>query len=198
MCYYRFYIFLGCGHSTFSSTPVRYCANATSLDAQDETQPENPPLPKPTNTKITTNVITTIATTNLVLDLEAGSQPQVTQALVTRDWQRLPTEKKINIPASRKPEYQPCEEGRAHPLHTRKVDTVCADCAQARLERLKKLDEMPVVEVKFVRKIGGRRPPVERKSEVMILQGKADKPKVDSGVWATGTKWMEGWKRGSG
>lgn len=28
MCYYRLYIFVGCGHSTFSETPVRCCANA--------------------------------------------------------------------------------------------------------------------------------------------------------------------------
>jgi hypothetical protein len=41
------------------------------------------------------------------------------------------------------------------------------------------------------------RQPAKRQSEEMILQGRADKaPKVDSGVWAVGSKWMEGWKSG--
>jgi len=35
MCYYRLFVFVGCGHSTISSTPIRYCVNAPSyaLDA---------------------------------------------------------------------------------------------------------------------------------------------------------------------
>jgi hypothetical protein len=31
MCHYRFYIFMGCGHSTSSSMPVNYCKNAVKL-----------------------------------------------------------------------------------------------------------------------------------------------------------------------
>ncbi|EOA89021.1 uncharacterized protein SETTUDRAFT_38329 [Exserohilum turcica Et28A] len=30
MCYYRLYIFMGCGHSALSKTPVRYCKDASS------------------------------------------------------------------------------------------------------------------------------------------------------------------------
>jgi hypothetical protein len=200
MCYYHFYIFIGCGHSTFSSTPVRYCANVTNLETQDGAQPESI-LPEPLD-KGNTNWNVKTTTTNVVRDLEAGPQPQVAQALATQDCQRLPTKEKIIIPASRIPVYQPCEEGRAHPLHTRKVETICAECEHARLNRLRKLDEVPgIIEIKFVRKPREGRPLVRRTSEEMILQGKADgvgKVKVDSGTWATGTKWMEGWKRGSG
>lgn len=192
MCYYRFYIFLGCGHTTFSSTPVRYCANATSLD-----DAQGPSLPEPTVTN--KNMKTT--TTGVVLDLEAGSQPQVTQAIATRDSQSLPsTEGRTIALASRisTPRLEPCVEGRAHPLHTRKVDSSCADCVQARDERLRKLESMPV-EVKFKRRKQDGESPSKRTSKEMILQGKVNRPKVDSGVWATGTKWMEGWKgRGSG
>jgi hypothetical protein len=184
MCYYRLYILLGCGHSTFSSTPVRYCANATSLEEEfTETKTTSEP---------TKNLKTT--STGVVSDLEAGSRPPRNSPLLpTND--TTSTVKRTVAPASRKPNLQPCEEGRVHPLHTRKVDRQCAECVHAREARLKALESMPEV-VKIVRSERSQPPPAKRQCEEMILRGRAEKaPKVDSGVWAVGTKWMEGWRK---
>lgn len=36
MCFYRFYVFLGCGHTTFSEKPVSFCGDARPKTAEEE------------------------------------------------------------------------------------------------------------------------------------------------------------------
>ena len=39
MCYYRLYIFVGCGHSTFSETPVRHCKDTQTKSVKKSKSP---------------------------------------------------------------------------------------------------------------------------------------------------------------
>ncbi|KAH3940524.1 hypothetical protein HBI56_096120 [Parastagonospora nodorum] len=182
MCYYRYFKFQGCGHTTYSSTPVRYCENAKNTDPT-ETQPTCGP-PKDMVTK----------TTDVVLDLEAGSHPKRNSQLPPPPLETDLAAKRTIMPASRNSNLQPCEVGLTHPLYTRKIETQCGECIRARDERLYALESMP--EAHIIKRMQNRQP-AKRQSEEMILQGRADKaPKVDSGVWAVGSKWMEGWKSG--
>jgi len=182
MCYYRYFKFQGCGHTSYSSTPVRYCENAKGTD-NTETQ-TTPEPPKDIVTK----------TTGVVLDLEAGSHPKRNSQLPSQPpTETDPAKKRTIIPASRNLNLQPCEVGLTHPLYTRNIETQCGACIRARDERLRALDSMP--EVHAITRTP-KKQAAKRQSEDMILQGRAYKaPKVDSGVWAVGSKWMEGWKK---
>jgi hypothetical protein len=138
MCNYRVYIFLGCGHSTFSSTPVSYCTNAIS-PAGSKTQEDMWPALHTSGVNITS--------AGLAIDLKAGSQLGVVKTLRnsilsnqeasnnTRE-QRRPD----NSASERNKEIQPCGEGRVHPLHTRRLECMCSSCAQERDERLRSFE----------------------------------------------------------
>ncbi|KAF2035827.1 hypothetical protein EK21DRAFT_53784 [Setomelanomma holmii] len=119
MCYYRLYIFLGCGHPTTSSIPVRYCSNATRMHREEETTPA----------RLDVELKTT--STGVSLDLNAGSRPGLRSASRTT----------AGTQAAGKSSVEPCAEGRFHPLHTVKLERMCADCAHEREERLRALEE---------------------------------------------------------
>ncbi|KAH7087151.1 hypothetical protein FB567DRAFT_527064 [Paraphoma chrysanthemicola] len=198
MCYYRLYIFLGCGHSTTSSSPVRYCATATKLH-KDETQ--------------AADVEVKTTSTGLVLDLNAGSKP---------DWRSVARDSAASTASQRDDEdappttissgritREPCKEGHLHPIHTVKLERVCADCADERDERLRKLEDL-TNEVRFdpAGRYGDRRSfvgmPKKREAEGVGDgtvgegggggHGSAAAGKKDSGVWTMGARWVKDWK----
>jgi hypothetical protein len=191
MCYYRFYIFLGCGHTTTSSTPVRYCANATNPVTSSQ-QEESSPIRSPVGFN---------TSDESALDLDADSQPTVIQ-------QSLPTAqpnqsanniikdvmKRIS-PDLTSPELEACGEGRMHPLHTVRVARLCASCAIERDERLQAIDLDSVV---FKVGLKQRHSKVIERHQALLLDGgsgeRQRKSKVDSGVWTVGTRWMKDWK----
>ncbi|KAH7076945.1 hypothetical protein BKA63DRAFT_469016 [Paraphoma chrysanthemicola] len=138
MCYYRLYIFLGCGHSSTSASPVRYCETAKRPHKED--------LHDAAEGEVKTT------RTGIALDLNAGSKPDWRSAArhsastteSKRDDEGAPktlSEEGINV--------EPCTEGRLHPIYTVKLERVCADCAFEREERLRKLEDM-TSEIGFV------------------------------------------------
>lgn len=141
MCYYRLYIFLGCGHSTFSSIPVRYCSNArTERNAVGETQrisPGNEPTPvefdeltksDPSKNQVPErDSIDTLTSSNTQSTSIASEDTGATSIVSIRS----PTTKLERIP---------CREGRAHPFHNVKIERICAVCEYEREQRLRALD----------------------------------------------------------
>ncbi|KAH8732738.1 hypothetical protein GQ44DRAFT_3469 [Phaeosphaeriaceae sp. PMI808] len=165
MCYYRLYIFLGCGHSTFSPTPVSHCMNATRLAkpiAQKETSPKESNL-KDKNTALGLDqdqgtqkeawlIKSTIdlKDTSMVLALDQDQTSQldvtvtsqrssITQSSQATSNNETPAETPRERTTTRLKEissFEPCSETRMHPLHTVKVEHICATCAHERDERL--------------------------------------------------------------
>jgi hypothetical protein len=179
MCNYRLYIFLGCGHSTSSATPVSYCANATGVAKY--TIEDDASSTQPTAELATTN-------TGVALDLDAGSPPEPN---ITDQNQSSAPEP---LPALAPKYTQPCGEGLIHPLHTRRLERMCTGCTGARDERLRALEsiagEIRIDPQRWQEKY--REKKKERTSvEKLMLVGSRERRKVDSGVWSVGG-W--GWK----
>jgi hypothetical protein len=201
MCHYRFYIFMGCGHSTFSLMPVSYCANAMDLGKHHTQEPSSP-------ADFTAEPESTI--NELALDPQQCSVAQPTQDShpttqlgeniinTTIEPKRKPKSKKIKL--------QPCQDGRVHPLHTVRLERmICEGCASARDERLHALEsntsEVKIEPSRWQWKYHGQsggpllsiRNSVMEKSPAVV--GKASHSKVDSGIWlgAMGAM-MKDWK----
>lgn len=196
MCYYRLFIFLGCGHSTFSSMPVRYCTSAQSKattgpkrkspgltgrssghSASSSNESNVYSLPEHANTSTSSSVSDASQTRGNL----AGSRHEL------KSDEEVVTEE----------DEQPCAEGPVHPFHTVKLERLCAVCDNEREERLRALDSS-ISEIRFEPwrwqcKYQG----IKRGS----LDGKDDKAKhgeqdrMTSGVWGMGTVVEDWWKR---
>jgi hypothetical protein len=180
MCYYRFYIYLTCGHSSFSSTPVRYCPKATNKSTTGKDAQVAPA--KPTSPRVTVE-----------------SRPQSPQdfLLYTPPGQKEDTStrpsKRLRSPAPT--DLEPCREGLIHPLHTVKIDTLCPGCVVERDERLQALAVFST-EIKFD-------PERWRKNYRASAEGRDAKRQnvvdgvEEGGLMETGAKWIRDW-RGTG
>lgn len=211
MCYYRLYIFLGCGHSTSSTMPVSFCATATDA-ANLRTREEPGPAPA--------KQIEDSNNSNPVPSTEAETQPDTSEA--SRDTliaaQAARNSASIELEAPRRSKItkrsvnsnlQPCDEGRVHPLHTVRLDRVCASCAFLRDERLRALDsttaEIRIEPKRWQEKQRGKVVTMSQKegdgrsrSSGGSIGGIASVigQRIDSGVWTVGAKWMRDWKGG--
>jgi hypothetical protein len=198
MCYYRLYIFLGCGHTATSSTPVRCCENAT---------------PPHQDKKNAANIELKSTSTGVALDLNAGSRPEWRSAsrypASTEGSKYGADEHNTSSTSEKETALQPCAEGRIHPLHTVKLERICADCAYEREERLQALEAI-TSEIRFdparwqmkyrgsfvgpppkrANVEGDRDPTITGEDAVGVVEGR----KMDSGVWTMGAKWMKDWK----
>lgn len=113
MCYYQLYIFLHCGHSTSSQTPVGFCKDAE----EDRTL----------HLDLQAQRLSTMSTASSVYSMADS----------------LDAEKKdIGQRAVAKGRMRPCTEGRVHPLQTRRLERLCASCQHKRERRLEVLQEL--------------------------------------------------------
>jgi hypothetical protein len=89
---------------------------------------------------------------------------------------------------------QPCGEGLIHPLHKRRVERMCTECADARNERLRALEDI-AGEIRIDPRRWQEKYRERKKGrtsvEKLMLVGDRERGKVDSGVWSVGG-W--GWK----
>lgn len=113
MCYYRLYVFLHCGHSTFSEMPVGFCKAAKDVLIR---------LSSPGGQRAST-----ISTTSNVSSRADSMEPE---------------ERRKSRTISAAKAIRPCTEGQIHPLQTRRLERLCAVCQQDRDERLKVLESL--------------------------------------------------------
>jgi hypothetical protein len=188
MCYYRLYIFAGCGHSTFSETPISYCQNArtktkknsisTMKQHKDVTPAAGDEGPIESDSKSRDSQMTLVPDDELIERTERRSicrdSPQSSRSIIeigedkTQHPSPAPTTDVFQSPntddgtapshtsmptiipkAKTSSPNRPgldthtielaCEEGRVHPLHTIRLDRMCAVCEQEREERLRLL-----------------------------------------------------------
>jgi hypothetical protein len=208
MCYFRLYIFLGCGHSKSSTMPVSFCATATdaaktTTENQEELSPAGQVAEVDTiDSKIDDDAISQADTIEGVHDSLPAAQ------LAEHDASKPEGPRRKIAKPSRNPRLKPCDEGRVHPLHTVKLDRVCVDCAFERDERLRVLDssttEIRIEPKRWQEKRPGKvfiytSPEKEEsnRGSAGSLAGIASLlgQRIDSGVW-TGAKWMRDWKGG--
>src|SRR4051812_25385639 len=147
MCYYRFYIFLGCGHHTFSETPVRYCEHAkTKASAESRTcsnQKEVNVTQVPVEGSVRSDGIAHADEESSLLDDESAGRPECSIAGLPRSSHTIEHTDTVKIKATEPTApvtVKPCGEGRVYPLHTFKLEHICPVCANERDERLRKLD----------------------------------------------------------
>ncbi|KAF1833020.1 hypothetical protein BDW02DRAFT_528478 [Decorospora gaudefroyi] len=146
MCYYRFYIFLGCGHSTFSEIPVRFCKDA-------DTKGEIKGLETRRSDSCSADHVS-VQGAGRATAASSKSLPSTIQTVGTQTEDPHTTgTTNANNPFTRSQaplagDREPCGEGRVHPLHTMRVERLCAVCACEREERLAKL-EASIKEVRF-------------------------------------------------
>jgi hypothetical protein len=112
MCYYRLCIFLGCGHSTFSETPVGFCKDASEKHAERGQQSQR---------------VSTLSTTSSVYSRTDSMEAEKHNPMPTSAIGR---------------QIQPCTEVRVHPLQTRRLERMCAICQDERDRRLEALHSL--------------------------------------------------------
>lgn len=211
MCYYRLYIFLGCGHSTFSSTPVRYCVDARteriSVEEEPPESPRNENAPPITQSDQTHNPevpkahvperdsTDTLASINTQPTSVASDDTGATSILSIAP----PTIKERKIP---------CREGRAHPFHIVKIERICAVCEydmeqrlRDRDQRLRALDES-INEIKFedwrwkLKYQGGPPTPLLQKGDRTGTDGTVGTGEAMKSVWRVSAavgNWVKEW-----
>jgi hypothetical protein len=111
MCYYRLYIFLHCGHSTFSEMPVGFCKAAKDVTVRFSGSRQR-------STSTASNTSSVYSRTDS-MDAEERKRPQ-----------SVSTTRAI----------RPCIIGRIHPLQTRKLERLCSTCQHERDKRLEALE----------------------------------------------------------
>ena len=112
MCYYRLYVFLHCGHSTFSEMPVGFCKAAKEVSVR---------FSSPGRQREST--ISTASEISRADSIEPGEQRRSRAVSVTKA-------------------VRPCAEGHMHPLQTRRLERLCAICQHERDERLHALESL--------------------------------------------------------
>ncbi|KAH7399380.1 hypothetical protein BKA66DRAFT_451676 [Pyrenochaeta sp. MPI-SDFR-AT-0127] len=147
MCYYRLFIFLGCGHSTFSSTPVRYCANAKikGTAGQQQRAPRftsRSPCHSATSSS-ESNVYSRPEFSNTATLSNISSPCHTTDSMV-----EPPNEINTRGETVTRGDDQACSIGHVHPLHTIRLEHLCAICDWEREERLRAL-ESSTSEIRF-------------------------------------------------
>ncbi|KAF2831334.1 hypothetical protein CC86DRAFT_366722 [Ophiobolus disseminans] len=204
MCHYRFYIYVGCGHSTFAATPVKLCARATSNNRKRPK--EGSPYQSTADVKDTS--------TDAASDLNTGSRPEGARPPPQRSLLSTPVspKEKNTKPSLKRPrsaargkntQLEPCNEGLIHPLHTVRIETLCPGCAADRDARLEAL-AMFSTEIKldparwqWKYRASGEGPSQMRQH----VDGEAEPKAADAepkagaarGVWS-GANWMKDWR----
>lgn len=111
MCYYRLYIFLHCGHSTFSEMPAGFCKAAKDVTVRFSGSRQRS--------------ISTTSNSSSVYSRTDSMEPEE-----RREPRHVSTTKAI----------RPCAEGQIHPLQTRRLERLCAVCQHDRDRRLRALE----------------------------------------------------------
>ncbi|KAI8940166.1 hypothetical protein NX059_012550 [Plenodomus lindquistii] len=187
MCYYRLFIFSGCGHSNFSATPVRYCANAisyTGSGTKRRKRSSDTGSTSPTGTA-------TIDKTGETTPSQAPRHSRGTTA--TKNAHRIrKSSSRSTSPATGS--VQPCAEGRAHPFNRVKLERLCAVCEYERDERLHALetstDEVKFDPARWRWKYQGTNGVRTGKGDVSEPKNKGER---GSGLWGVGTAVEKWW-----
>lgn len=111
MCYYRLYIFLQCGHSTFSEMPAGFCKAAKDVTVRFSGSRQRS--------------TSTTSSSSSVYSRTDSMEPDE-----RRELRHVSTTKAI----------RPCAEGQIHPLQTRRLERLCAVCQHERDKRLEALE----------------------------------------------------------
>ena len=112
MCYYRLYVFLHCGHSTFSEMPVGFCKAAKEVSLR---------FSSPGRQREST--ISTASDVSRADSME-------------------PEERRKSRAMSATKAIRPCAQGQMHPLQTRRLERLCAVCQHDRDQRLQVLESL--------------------------------------------------------
>jgi hypothetical protein len=156
MCCYRLYIFQGCGHSTFSEMPVRYCKDArTTSSTQDGALSERSNVGTSVTGEgsgITTRSRSRASSAKRARITTTTAPPTSDKPVVTTPATK--TEQHRTTPSTRSQaprasaELLPCGEGRVHPFHCIRLDRLCPSCVEELEERLRIL-ESSIKEIRF-------------------------------------------------
>jgi hypothetical protein len=178
MCYHRLSIFMHCGHSTFSDTPVGFCKAARDVSVRLSGSPSRQQRES------------TISTTSTMIS-RADS--------MNSEERRKPR----SVKATRA--IRPCAQSHIHPLQTRRLERLCVVCQQERFKRLEALDALSnAIEFEPSRwqfkYQGGSSSMQPTKAE----EG-ASGPEESASIWrvsstlnnlmASGSGWAKDWKR---
>lgn len=150
MCYYRLYIFLGCGHTTFSARPVRPCAairskrRSVSQQQQhhaDTTQEATLKVPSKTHQPTTTIAATHTAETT-TFHTSRPSTASTSPHPLTEDANspQGPVTSRLAAKADASISEE-CADLLTHPFQTLTIHTSCALCLRQRAALLQQLEE---------------------------------------------------------
>lgn len=195
---------MGCGHSTFSETPVRYCE-----DVRTKKHPAQPIAARSNTQKLaeqeTCIQVLAGSGTDGPMDSRSslqndGASKRLSNSTIashassytavqTYDDYRGEEGEMLSFEqnASQTDGVESCREGRVHPLHTIRLDRMCPICTEEREERLRGLDSS-IRGIKFDParwhwKYQGAKTNASRKQE---------------GRWTVGAAkggWMRGWNK---
>lgn len=190
---------MGCGHSTYSSTPISYCANSQS---QGTTWPPPPPK-RPVKRRKEEKHHERLSGLDDALVPETYINPPLNdESIQTTQNTHNIFDTKPPAPLTEPP--QPCAEGRAHPVNRIRVNRICAVCEYERTGRLKALESsMEAVRFeprRWKSKNQGHYVDPKRKSEGMGRAGRnwEGKNGAIGGVWGVGITVGEWWKGAGG
>jgi hypothetical protein len=170
MCYYRLYIFLGCGHSSFSTNAIRPCAAVRSKALREladhdhgyeggmpEEDAPSESVPAAHTTSIGLERTTSQTTSSSELNAEdfnddipltpATSVSEYGPALPIRSAFSTTTtnaKQSMTKPTDSPPTitWTPCTETHTHPYQTVKLDTTCGPCTRSRAALLAHVESL--------------------------------------------------------
>lgn len=138
---------MGCGHSTFSETPVRYCE-----DVQTKKHLTQPKAATSSTHKLAGSETDGPMDLRLSLQDDSASKRSSNSTIASYassytavqacndscgDEGETPLYEQNASPTDG---VESCREGRVHPLHTIRLDRMCPACTEEREERLRRLD----------------------------------------------------------
>ncbi|KAF1999511.1 hypothetical protein P154DRAFT_620936 [Amniculicola lignicola CBS 123094] len=131
MCYYRLYVFMGCGHTTSSNTPMRTCATIRSNQRGSELDVSKG--------RVSPTTLPVRRRDKPVSEGDAVEEckPSVSTSTATDSTFRTPNFATRSQNQKQDPILaQPCELRQAHPFLTYRLYSTCPRCTQASHQRL--------------------------------------------------------------
>ncbi|KAF2118541.1 hypothetical protein BDV96DRAFT_570138 [Lophiotrema nucula] len=172
MCYYRLYIFIGCGHSVSSPTPFRNCAAVRGKCKAIPSplrvdSPLMPLSPKTLPTTIQEAVKELQPAPEPAQECEPSHQTASENALIAHNSSPAPTQ---------------CPGELSHPFLSYRMDSMCLVCTRRRAELLMALEDRN--EVKFE----------EWEWKVKYLSPVPEESRYSDHWGQLGETWLKGWE----
>ncbi|KAH7123913.1 hypothetical protein B0J11DRAFT_325104 [Dendryphion nanum] len=145
MCYYRLYVYIGCGHGVASSSPIRYCRDACRKQRLKSFFPIFETVTKTNDEQRENQAPSDNSDLSVNLDPNAASPTSKKCSVIPSPTSTLPV-----LPPSR-PLLGACARQTIHPYQTYNIHNACPVCLRNREVRLEAVQTQNEIKVEDYR-----------------------------------------------